>query len=417
MMTLSIAKGASAPPPEDRPSVIKKAGRTLPGIIAGAADLDPAAVLTATVAGASFGYSLGWVVLLCVPVLLTVFAVSSRLGHQTRKGLVELIRENYGRKVAVSIALLVVAVNLAMIIGDIVAVSDGFSLILVFPPSYFLAIVAFVVWFVLILGNYQKTTKALGTMTLILIAYVVCAFHVTTSFAGLAKGILLPHITMSGDYMMGVVAVFGSLLTPDVIVWQTSSKRGLPEGLRQAHVSESRAGTMVACLISLSAMVAASHLHVAAAASMSTRTASEALSSFGVLGPLLFSAGIIGSGLIALPILVASLCFSIAEAAGWKSGLSFVPWEARPFYVMISVTVFLAVTIDFLGVNTVQVLYWSQVLAGIVLVPILIYILLLSNNAKVMHTINSKFENLWLGLAAAGMLISNILFFWTELVK
>jgi Mn2+/Fe2+ NRAMP family transporter len=222
---------------------------------------------------------------------------------------------------------------------------------------------------------------------------------------------------MNTAYMMGVVAVFGSLLTPDVIVWQTSAKRGLPEGLRQAHVSESHAGTFVACLISLSAMVVASHLHVSDPSSMSTRTASEALSSFGVIGPVLFSVGIIGSGLIALPILVASLCFSIAEAAEWKSGLSFVPWEARLFYVMISVTVFLAVFIDFLNVNTVQVLYWSQVLAGIVLVPILIYILLLSNNSKVMQTTNSKFENLWLGAAAAGMLVSNILFFWTVMVK
>ncbi len=418
MVTLSIARGHSTPPPpEEHPSVIKKAGRTLPGIIAGAADLDPAAVLTATVAGASFGYSLGWVVLFCVPVLFSVFAVSSRLGHETRKGLVELVREHYGRRIAIAIALLVVMVNLAMIVGDIVAVSDGFSLITVFPRSYFLAIVGFVIWFVLILGNYQKTTKALGTLTLILVAYIVAAFHVTGSFSGLAKGILVPKIQMNTGYLMGIVAVFGSLLTPDVIVWQTSSKRGLPEGLRQAHVSESHAGTFVACMISLSAMVVASHLHVSDPSSMSTRAASEALSSFGAVGPVLFSMGIIGSGLIALPILVASLCFSIAEAAQWKSGLSFVPWEARLFYVMISVTVFLAVFIDFFNVNTVQVLYWSQVLAGIVLVPILTFILLLSNNSKVMQTTNSRFENLWLGAAAVGMLVSNVLFFWTELVK
>ena len=97
----------------------------MPGIIAGAADLDPAAVLTATVAGASYGTSLGWVVVLCVPVLFSVFAVSSRIGQETKKGLVELIREHYGRKIAMAIALLIVAVNMAMIVGDIVAVSDS----------------------------------------------------------------------------------------------------------------------------------------------------------------------------------------------------------------------------------------------------------------------------------------------------
>lgn len=384
----------------------------LPGIIAGAADLDPAAVLTATVAGASFGYSLGWVVLLCVPVLFSMFAVSSRIGQETKKGLVELVREQYGRRKALFVALLIVGVNFLMVLGDIVAVSDGFSLITVFPRSYFMAVVGFVIWYVLILGSYQKTTKALGALTLILIAYVIAAWNVTPSFANLAHGVLLPRIQTNTAYMMGVVAVFGSLLTPDVIVWQTSSRRGVPEGLAEAHVSESHAGTLVACLISLSAMIAASHLQVPDPASMTTRAASEALGTFGFLGPILFSLGIIGSGLIALPILVASLCFSVAEAFGWKSGLSTEPWEARLFYVMISVTVFLAVSIGLFGINTVKVLYLSQALAGVVLVPIFGYILVLSNNSKIMRTTNSRFQNFWLGCAALGMFVSNVLFLW-----
>src|SRR6516164_9046590 len=121
-----------AGPPESnagskRKSLAGRAAVVLPGIIAGAADLDPAAVLTATVAGASFGYSLGWVVLLCVPVLFSIFAVSSRIGHETKQGLVELVRSQYGKRVALAIALLIVGVNFAMIVGDIVAVSDGFS--------------------------------------------------------------------------------------------------------------------------------------------------------------------------------------------------------------------------------------------------------------------------------------------------
>lgn len=410
MGTVRLAE-RSAPAPGS-PSLLRRAAHILPGIIAGAADLDPAAVLTATVAGASFGTSLGWVVVLCVPVLFSVFAVSSRIGQETKKGLVELVRENHSKRWAVVIALLIVGVNLAMIIGDIVAVSDSFALITMSPRAFFLAIVGFTVWYVLIIGNYHQTTKILGTLTFMLVAYVVAAYRMTDSFFGLAKDVLLPHMQVSSDYMMGVVAVFGSLLTPDVIVWQTSSKRGLPEGLAKAHVTESHAGTFVACLISLSAMVAASHLHISDPSNMTTRMASEALGSFGFLGTVLFSLGIIASGLIALPILVASLCFSVAEAVGWKSGLTVEPWNARMFYVMISVTVFLAVVVDFFHVNTVHVLYWSQVLAGIVLVPIFVFILLLSNNSRIMRTTNTHFENFWLGCAATGMLISNLLFFW-----
>src|ERR1041384_6812037 len=357
-------------PENPKSTLYHRAARAMPGIIAGAADLDPAAVLTATVAGASYGTSLGWVVVLCVPVLFSVFAVSSRLGQETKKGLVELIREQYGRKSALVIALLIVAVNMAMIVGDIVAVSDSCSLLTMSPRLFFLAIVGFTVWYVLIIGDYQRTTKVLGGLTLILISYVLAAYHVTDSFTTLARDVLLPRMQVNSGYMMGVVAVFGSLLTPDVIVWQTSSKRGLPEGLAKAHVTESHAGTFVACLISLSAMVAASHLHIADPSNMTTRMASEAMGSFGFLGTVLFSLGIIASGLIALPILVASLCFSVAEAGGWKAGLGVEPWNARMFYVMISGTVFVAVVIDFFHVNTVHVLYWSQVLAGIVLVPI-----------------------------------------------
>jgi Mn2+/Fe2+ NRAMP family transporter len=403
------------PPTEPSPTLLDRARRLLPGIISGAADLDPAAVLTATVAGASFGYSLGWVVLLCIPVLHTVFSVASRIGQETGKGLIDLVREHYGRRKAVGMASLILVVNLAMIIGDIVAVADSCSLITSQPRIYFLAAIAFVVWYLLIVGNYQKTTKALGLVSLILVAYVVAAYYVSSSVVSVVKGVLIPSIDMTHAYTMGVVAVFGSLLTPDVIVWQTSSRRGLPEGIAQAHVSESHAGTVVACLISISAMVAASHLHVADPSGMTTRAAAEALAPFGQLGPIIFSLGIIGSGMIALPILVASLCFAASEAFGWESGLSMPPWRARFFFIMISVTVFVSVTVDFFSVNTIKVLYWSQVMAGMVLVPIFLFILLISNNIRLMRTTNTYLQNFWLGCAAGGMFMSNLLFFWNAL--
>lgn len=404
----------SPPSAPEQPTLLERARNLLPGVISGAADLDPAAVLTATVAGAGFGYSLGWVVLLCIPVLHTVFAVSSRIGQETSRGLIDLVREHYGRHKAIVLAALILVVNLAMIIGDIVAVADSCSLITGQPRLYFLAVIAFIIWYLLIVGNYQKTTKALGLISLILISYVVAAWHVSGSLLSIASGVLIPRIQSSQAYTMAVVAVFGSLLTPDVIVWQASSRRGLPEGVAQAHVSESHAGTFVACLVSLSAMIAASHLSVADPSSMTTRTAAEALAPFGQLGPFLFSLGIIGSGLIALPILVASLCFSVSEAFGWESGLSMPPWRARFFFVMISVTVFVAVVVDFFGINTIKVLYWSQVLAGIVLVPIFLCILFISNDRRLMRTTNSYLQNFWLGCAAGGMVMSNLLFLWSH---
>ncbi|MBV9670092.1 MAG: divalent metal cation transporter [Acidobacteriales bacterium] len=389
----------------------------LPGIVAGAADLDPAAVLTATVAGASFGYSLGWVVLLCIPVLLSVFFVASRIGGETRMGLVQLINQRFGRRGSLPIMLCMIVVNGAMIVGDVVAVSDSFGLILDLPRKFFLGLVGFIVWYVLIHGDFNQTTKTLGWMSLLLGAYVIAAFHVTSSVADLARGIVLPHLQGNADYFMGVTAVFGSLLTPDVIMWQTSTKRDLPPDVICAHKSESHAGTFVACLISLSAIICASHLKVQDPSSMTTRAAAAALAPLGYIGPILFSLGIIGSGLVALPILLASLSFSISEAFDWQSGLSKPPWEARFFYIVVTATIIIAVVTDQFRVNTVKVLYWSQVIAGLVLVPILIFIILLANDRRLMKTTNSRFENASLWAAVVGMAVSNIAFFWVELVR
>src|SRR5579864_2593661 len=139
------------------PSLLSRMRKLTPGIVAGAADLDPAAVLTATVAGASFGYSIGWVVLLAIPVVWAVFSVSARVGHQSNRGLVELIRQNYGRSAGWAMALAMVSVNMAMIIADLIAVSDAFSLIAQQARFFFLPIVAFAVWYLLVLGDYRRS--------------------------------------------------------------------------------------------------------------------------------------------------------------------------------------------------------------------------------------------------------------------
>jgi Mn2+/Fe2+ NRAMP family transporter len=386
-----------------------------PGIIAGAADLDPAAVLTATVAGASFGLSVGWVVILCIPILRTVFHVATRIGQQTEQGLVELIREHYGKRPAVLIALLMVGVNGTMIVADLMAVSDGFSLILNQPSVFFSAAIGFLVWYLLSSAGYSTAVKAMGWLALLLLAYVVGAVLVTSSWSGLLKGLFLPQITATQAYALAVIAVFGSLLTPDVIVWQTSSRRDAAQAGAPPPSAHSIAGTFVAGLISLSVIVTASALKVPDAANMTTRMAAQALGVFGAAGPWIFSVGIIGSGLVALPILAASLCFSIAEAVNWESGLNTPPWQARQFYLLICGLLVIAVGLSYAHINVVKALYWSQVFAGILVVPLLLFILLLANNPAVVARRNSRGENLWLLGAICGMTLATAAVLWTLL--
>jgi len=388
--------------------------RVIPGIIAGAADLDPAAVLTATVAGAGFGLSLGWVVLLCIPILQAVFGVAARIGYETRLGLIKLIRDHFNKKIAITIACLIVAVNVLMIIADIMAVSDAASILLIQPRRFFPAAVAFTVWYILTKAGYNRVNNTLSLLALFLFAYIAAAYLASDSILGVARGVFMPRLRPGTEYVLAVIAVFGSLLTPDVVVWQTSSKR---ETAAAFHGIESRIGCIVACVVSLSVIIAASSMKGVNPDTMTTRIAAQALAPLGDLGPILFALGIFGSGLVALPILVASLCFSVSEAADWDYGLSKPPWEAPRFFILICAVLVIAVAVNYSGINTVKTLYWSQVMAGMFIMPILFFILWIANDRRIMRTANSKWENFWLGGAVGGMLVANLIFLWTELMK
>jgi Mn2+/Fe2+ NRAMP family transporter len=381
--------------------------RIVPDIVSGAADLDPAAVLTLTVASAQFGLALAWVVALCAPILHTVFKVSARIGTVTRKGLVQLVSEQYGRRFAIPLAACVVAVNLLMIIGDIVAVSDAASLLTRQPRAFFIAVIAFTVWYVLILGSYEQVSSSLAFMALALLAYVAAAALTVDRPVQTLGEVIRPHLSYSSGYLMAIIAVFGALLTPDVLVWQTSSRRAQ----RLATHSHSTVGTLVAIAVALSVLIAATNIRIGHGASLTTKMAAEALAPLGDFGPVVFAFGILGSGLVALPILVASLCFAVSEAFGWSSGLHHKPWEAQIFYVLISGTLALATIIDLIGINTIAVLYWSQVLAGMVIMPILVALYLLGKRVGAIHST----ERAVILVTIVVFAIANALFIWTSI--
>ena len=384
-------------------------------MVTGASDVDPALVLTATVAGAVYHYSLLWAVLLSVPFLLAVFAVSARIGFETRQGLVDLLRGSYGRRVALACAGLIVIINMAMIVADLLAVTDAFSIVLQLPRMFFIAAVAFSVWYILIFRDFRKITHSLVLFSLPLFVYLAAAVFAHPDWGQVISHSIFPTIPRTSGYPTAVVAIFGSLLTPYVLVWQTSSRR--EEALAGTHSlggAEHHAGTVVTTVLCYSIMVAAATVLPAPVNShMTTRMAASALApAVGPMGTILFAFGIIGAGMVALPVLVASLCYSVAEAMGWRSGLSENPWEAVPFYVLISGSMFLASVLNFIKINPVRALYWSQILAGALTVPILIFILLISNNRRVMRTTNSWWQNFWIGAAAGAIVAAGSIVLW-----
>ncbi|HKT50211.1 MAG TPA: divalent metal cation transporter [Candidatus Angelobacter sp.] len=393
--------------------------RIVPGMVTGASDVDPALVLTATVAGAMYQYSLLWSVLLCVPFLLAVFAVSARIGYETRKGLVDLLRGHYGRNLAIACASLIVLINMAMIVADLMAVTDAFSIVMQLPRMFFIAAVAFFVWYVLIFRDYRRITHALVLLSLPLFIYVAAAILAHPDWRLVISNSVFPRIPHGAGYPETVVAIFGSLLTPYVLVWQTSSRR--EEALAGASSpggAEHHAGTVVTTVLCYSIMVAAGTvLRIPAGSELTTRMAASALTpAVGVLGTTLFALGIIGAGMVALPVLVASMCYSVAEAMGWPSGLNETPWEAVRFYVLISGAMFVATALNFFKINPVSALFWSQVLAGALTVPILVFILLVSNDRRVMRTTNSWWQNFWIGASIGAVITAALILLWWKTI-
>ena len=393
--------------------------RTLPGIVTGASDVDPALVLTATVAGAAYHYSLLWSVLLSVPFLLAVFSVSARIGFESRQGLVDLLRSNYGRNVALACAAVIVIINMAMIVADLMAVTEAFSIIMELPRMYFIAAVAFSVWYILIFRDYRKITHTLALLSLPLFIYVAAAVLAHPDWKQIITHSLFPRIPRDPGYPTAVIGIFGSLLTPYVLVWQTSSRREAAlAGSGAGGSAEHRAGTIVTTVLCYSIMVAAASVLRIPVGDLTTRMAAEALTpAVGQLGTALFALGIIGAGMVALPVLVASMCYSVAEAMGWKSGLNENPWEAVRFYVLISLAMFMAASFNFIRINPVFALYWSQILAGALTVPILIFILLISNNRHIMRTTNSWWQNFWIGAAGGAVAASALIALWWQIVS
>lgn len=399
-------------PPEVRPpdSAWRRIVALGPGVVTGAADLDPSAVITATVVGAAFAHSLLWVVLLCIPFLLTIFSVTARIGLETRKGLLDLVRENYGRGWAMAGAILTIITNMAVIIADLMAVSDALAIILHQDREYFIAVVAFSVWYILIFHDYRKITRFLVLLSLPLFTYVAVAVLVARhDVVHLISSILIPRATLNSDYVGGLVALFGSLLTPYILLWQVSS-RSDPE--HEHSKADSHAATLVSILLASAVTIAAAAvLHLPRAVDMTTRQAAEALRPVaGDWGMIVFAIGIVGAGLVALPVLVASMCYDLAQAAGWKYGLSENPWNARSFYLLISVSMLFATVMNYLPINPVKALYWSMILAGIMTLPTLVFILLVSNDRRIMRTINTRRENFWIGAAAGAVVAAGFAF-------
>lgn len=380
-----------------------------PGLVTGAADDDPSGIATYSQTGAQYGFSMVWTALYQLPLLVAIQEACARIGAVTGKGLAGVVKDNYSKKILFSIVTLVVianAINIGADIGAIVA-----SIQLIFPDWHF-AIIAFgsvlLILLLEILVSYRVYAKLLKFLSFSLLAYVVTALLVTQPWGEIIHNTLVPHIEFNFEYLFLIVGVFGTTITPYMFFWQASGEveeekqqhirsRGGRPILTRRFLRDMRIDNFVGMLFSNMSqwfimITAASVLFAGGITNIETAAdAAKALEPLvttfpnsGEVAKILFSIGIIGIGLQAIPVLAGSSAYALSEAFGWRSGLSKKFKKARGFYVIIILSMLAGLGMNFIGINPIKALIFTAVFNGIAAVPLLFLIAKINGNSNIL---------------------------------
>lgn len=398
-------------------------GQLGPGLVTGAADDDPSGIATYSQAGAQFGYALGWTVVLTYPLMVAVQMISARLGRVTGRGLADNIRANFPAPVPFALVVLLLVANMINIAADVAAMGQSLALV-VGGPSHAYAVAFGVVSLVLeIYLSYRRYATFLKWLTLALFSYVAVALAADVSWSAVVTGILWPRIEQSSAMLTVIVAVFGTTISPYLFFWQAAQEveevdanpraRALrkapsqgPKQLRRINI-DTFVGMGLSNLIALFIIIAtAATLHQSGVRDIqSSAQAAEALRPIaGDFAFLLFSIGIIGTGLLAIPVLAGSTAYAVAETLKWRRGLDRTLGEARGFYAIVALATLGGVALAFSPIDPIKALFWSAVINGVISVPVLIVMMLLAGDRKLMGPFVAKPLLKFFGWLATGVM-------------
>ncbi len=374
-----------------------------PGLITGAADDDPSGIATYSQAGAQFGYQLGWTMVLTYPLMVGVQMVSARMGRVTGHGLASNIRSHFPRPVLYAIVAMLVIANTINVAADIAAMGDALALVVGGSRHLYIFLFGAVGLLLQVFLSYRRYVGYLKWLTLALLAYVAVVFTISVPWHEALIGLVWPRLTLDGQALTVIVAVFGTTISPYLFFWQAAQEveevnadpaaaplKQSPDTarkqLRRIKI-DTYIGMGFSNLIALFIIVsAAATLHAAGVEDIQTSAqAAEALRPLaGDATFLLFSLGIIGTGMLAVPVLAGSAAYAVTEAFEWKSGLDRKLLEAREFYAIIALATLGGVVLDFTPIDPIKALFWSAVINGVIAVPIMIVMMLLADDPHVM---------------------------------
>lgn len=381
-----------------------------PGLITGAADDDPSGISTYSVAGASFGYATLWTALLSFPLMAAVQLMCARLGMVTGCGLASVIRTRYPRWVLWLACALVIVANVFNIGADLGGMADSMQMITGIHAYYWTPSFAVLITGLLFWSSYRLMARVFKWLTLVLFAYVVTAFLARPDWGAVLRATFIPHFEWTKDYIAVLVGILGTTISPYLFFWQAAQEVEEDRDRGKTTVAQRRGSTnkelriartdvITGMLLSNLVMyfiilTTAATLNVHGAKNIETaKQAAEALRPLAGKGAYwLFTLGIVGTGMLAVPVLAGSSAYAIAEGARWKSAsLNAKPQLARKFYAVIGIAILVGLALDFAGFNAVKMLFWSAVLNGLLAPPLVVMVVLLTSDRKVMgNRVNSR---------------------------
>lgn len=397
------AEDAEAGDPVVGPSKPRLFGILGPGLIAGASDDDPSGIATYSQAGASFGYALSWTLLFSYPLMVAVQMIGARIGRTTGHGIAGVLRQHYPGWLLQWIVVLLLAANVINLGADLGAMADAAALVVPGPKwLYLLFFVALCVGMQLLL-QYTRYVSVLKWFSLSLFAYFAVLGVAHVDWGRLTFHLLVPQLHVSTSMLTCIVAVFGTTISPYLFFWQSEQevedmrahprRRSLidapsqgPAALQRIEI-DTLAGMGLSNLVALAIVAtAAATLHANGVTDISTSAqAADALRPIaGAFASVVFAAGIVGTGLLSVPVLAGSAAYAIGEARDWPVGFTRRVQEAKAFYATIAIATIVGMVINFTSIQPISALFWSAVLNGVVAVPVMIVIMRVASRADIM---------------------------------
>lgn len=405
-----------------------------PGFITGIADDDPSGIATYAQTGAMFGYGQVWLALFSYPFMVTMQEICGRIGLVTGSGLAGVIRKHYSYKLLIFSVLLLSIANIINIGADLSAMADAITLLV--PVPFFLSLIFITLFtiFVEIFVPYPTYVKFLKYLGVTVFAYVLTAFFVHQNWGEIFRSLFIPHFELTKMYILNVTAMLGTTISPYLFFWQADEEVeeeivsgkiksigvGTPN-IDSSDISQMRYDTAIGMFISNAVsffiiITASATFHSYGITSISSAAdMANVLTPFaGKFASLLFATAIIGTGLLAVPVLAGSAAYALSETFGWKAGLGETFTKARAFYLTIGGATLLGLMINFSSIGSIDMLYYAAIANGLLAPPIMIIIMLISNNKKIIgkHT-NNKLTNILGWFITVCMSILAIVFFTT----